>query len=295
MVSMGTANDAQLAVAAAQAGAAVVRGMYGTVLSRTEKSGGDFATAADLAAEQAILDVLRAARPEDAVTGEESGDTGAAGAERRWLVDPLCGTLNYAVRNMLVAVNVALRVGPTVTAAASADPFSGEVFWTDGTHARVRRDGADGAASADGVDGAASAAGADGADGVDEELAPSSGSRLVDVNLDAPFPSAPGFRAVHLLAAPEFTERFRPRVVSTTLAVAWVAAGRRAAYVTDGDLRDSVHFSAGIALCEAAGCVVTDLRGLPVHTGAGGLIAAADPETHQALLEMVKAQAPAGR
>lgn len=271
MVSMGTASDVQLAVEAAQAGAAVVRGMYGAVLPRTEKSGGDFATAADLAAEQAILDVLRAARPEDAVTGEESGDTGAAGAERRWLVDPLCGTLNYAVRNMLVAVNVALRVGTGVTAAASADPFSGEVFWTDGTHARVRRDGAD------------------------EELSPSSGSRLVDVNLDPPFPSAPDFRAVHLLAAPEFTERFRPRVVSTTLAVAWVAAGRRAAYVTDGDLRDSVHFAAAIALCEAAGCVVTDLRGLPVHTGAGGLIAAADPETHEALLDMVKAQAPAGR
>lgn len=245
--------------------------MYGTVLSRTEKSGGDFATAADLAAEQAILDALRTARPEDAVTGEESGDTGAAGAERRWLVDPLCGTLNYAVRNMLVAVNVALRVGSTVTAAASADPFSGEVFWTDGTHARVRRDG------------------------TDEALSPSSGSRLVDVNLDAPFPSAPDFQAVHLLAAPEFAERFRPRVVSTTLAVAWVAAGRRAAYVTDGDLRDSVHFAAGIALCEAAGCVVTDLHGRPVNTGANGLIAGADPETHQALLEMVKAQAPAGR
>lgn len=41
--------------------------------------------------------------------------------------------------------------------------------------------------------------------------------------------------------------------------------------------------------------MVTDLRGLPVNTGAGGLIAAADRETHQALLEMVKAQAPAGR
>nr|WSW67690.1 inositol monophosphatase family protein [Streptomyces sp. NBC_00995] len=269
MVSMSTATDARLALEAAQAGAAVVRGMYGDVLSRTEKSGGDFATAADLAAERAILDVLRKARPEDAVTAEESGDTGEAGAERRWLVDPLCGTLNYAVRNMLVAVNVALRVGSTVTAAASADPFSGEAFWTDGTRTRVRRGGAD------------------------EEVAPSSGSRLIDVNLDPPFPNAPDFRAVHLLAAPEFAERFRPRVVSTTLAVAWVAAGLRAAYVTDGDLRDSVHFAAGIALCEAAGCVVTDLRGLPVHTGAGGLIAAADPQTHRALLEMVRAQAPA--
>ncbi|MGC4949023.1 inositol monophosphatase family protein [Streptomyces sp. DT224] len=56
----------------------------------------------------AVPGVLRAVRPDDAVTGEESGATGAAGAGRRWLVDPLCGTLNYAVGNMLVAVNVAL-------------------------------------------------------------------------------------------------------------------------------------------------------------------------------------------
>lgn len=269
MVSTGTASDARVALEAARAGAAVVRGMYASPLPRTEKPGGDFATAADLAAEQAILDVLRTARPEDAVTGEESGETGAGGADRRWLVDPLCGTLNYAVQNMLVAVNVALRVGRTVTAAASADPFSGEVFWTDGAGARVRMGGAD------------------------EELSPSPGSCLVDVNLDAPFPNAPDFRAVRLLAAPEFAERFRPRVVSTTLAVAWVAAGRRAAYVTDGDLRDSVHFAAGIALCQAAGCVVTGIHGQPLHTGAGGLIAAADRETHEALVGMVRAQAQA--
>lgn len=263
----GAKTDARLALEAARAGAAVVRDMYGTSLPRTAKSGGDFATAADLAAEQAVLDVLRTARPDDAVTAEESGETGAAGAERRWLVDPLCGTLNYAVRNMLVAVNVALRVGSVITAAASADPFSGEVFWTDGVHARVRKGD------------------------VDERLSPSAGSCLVDVNLDPPFPNAPAFRAVELLAAAEFAERFRPRVVSTTLAVAWVAAGRRAAYVTDGDLRDSVHFAAGIALCEAAGCVVTDLDGLPPHTGRGGLIVAADRGTHGALLEMVRNRA----
>ena len=42
--------------------------------------------------------------------GEESGRTGPA-ADRLWLVDPLCGTLNYAARTPLVAVNVALRDG----------------------------------------------------------------------------------------------------------------------------------------------------------------------------------------
>ncbi|MER7133186.1 inositol monophosphatase family protein [Streptosporangium saharense] len=70
-----------------------------------------------------FLGVLRAARPDDAVLGEEGGQRGAADAARQWLVDPLCGTLNYAVGGMLVAVNVALRGG----AAAVADPFGGDL------------------------------------------------------------------------------------------------------------------------------------------------------------------------
>ena len=112
----------------------------------------------------------------------------------------------------------------------------------------------------------------------------------MDVNLDPPFPNAPGFRAVRLLADTGFIERFRPRVVSTTLAVAWVAAGRRAAYVTDGDLRDSVHFASGIALCQAAGCVVTGIEGQPLHTGVGGLVVAADPQTHADLIALIRNQ-----
>ncbi|MCO5993186.1 inositol monophosphatase family protein [Actinoallomurus rhizosphaericola] len=76
---------------------------------------------------------------------------------------------------------------------------------------------------------------------------------------------------------------------------AWVAAGRRAAYVTDGHLRDSVHFAAGIALCQAAGCVVTGIHGQPLHTGPGGLVVAADRETHTALLDLIGDRLPPGR
>jgi myo-inositol-1(or 4)-monophosphatase len=36
----------------------------------------------------------------------------------------MCGTLNYAVRNLLACLNVALRVEGQVTAAACADPFA---------------------------------------------------------------------------------------------------------------------------------------------------------------------------
>jgi myo-inositol-1(or 4)-monophosphatase len=253
-------DDAEVATVAARAGADVVRRMYGRQLSRIDKGAGDFATAADVEAEKTILGVIRAARPDDAVLGEEGGQQGAVGAVREWLVDPLCGTLNYAVGNMLVAVNVALRNG----AAAVADPFGGEVFCTDGKTAWARHEG------------------------VDAQLAPTPATQLVDVNLDPPFPSAPGFRAVDLLAHSGFVERFRPRVVSTTLALAWVAAGKRAAYVTDGgDLSGSVHFAAGIAVCRAAGCVVTGIDGGPIGRAGRGLVAAADAETHGLLMSMI--------
>lgn len=87
--------------------------------------------------------------------------------------------------------------------------------------------------------------------------------------------------------------RLRPRVLSTTLALAWVAAGKRAAYVTDGTgLTESVHFAAGIALCRAAGCVVTGVDGEPVGPVGRGLVAAADAGTHALLLSLIREGRP---
>ncbi|WP_020390492.1 inositol monophosphatase family protein [Kribbella catacumbae] len=250
-------DDIEVAIAAAEAGAAVIRGMYGTAVGRHDKSPTDFATDADLAAEKAIGEVIRAARPDDAVVGEEFGASGQG--DRTWLIDPLCGTLNFAAQTPLFSVNIALRSGAETVVAAVADPLAGEIFWTAGTMAALRRDG------------------------IDSQLVPSATSRLVDVDADAP-------RDAVLLPADlidrDFRDVFAPRISSTTLTLAWTAAGRRAAYVSNGILRDSVHFTPGIALCQAAGCIVTDLRGAPLHTGPG-LVAAADPATHQQLLEFI--------
>ncbi|PWW63454.1 inositol monophosphatase family protein [Actinokineospora spheciospongiae] len=256
-------TDVEVAIRAVEAGAGVVRAMYGGRMERFAKSGDDFATEADVAAERTIMAVLREARPADGFLGEEGGDLGQAASGRRWLVDPLCGTLNYAARTPLVAVNVALRACDRVSTAAVADPLSHEVFWTDGEAASVRSDERD------------------------TPLRPDPTSRLVDLNLDPPFPNKDWFLAADLLIDEGFTSVFHPRVLSTTLALAWVAVGRRAAYITDGRLRDNVHFSSGIALCQAAGCVVTNLAGQPVHTGVQGLIAAADATTHAKLLDLL--------
>src|SRR4051812_11051122 len=209
-------SDQEVAVAAAHAGAAIVRARFGGALARFDKGAGDFATEADIEAEKAILDLLPTARPNDAVQGEESGRTGSHETSRVWLVDPLCGTLNYATGTMTVAVNVALRDGDQVTAAAVADPFGRETFWIgpDGSaYRRAHRTN------------------------TDESLKPATIPALVDVNLDPPFGTSPPYPAARLISDPEFLHRFRPRVLSRTLALTWVAAGRRAAYVTGGDLR----------------------------------------------------------
>jgi hypothetical protein len=94
---------------------------------------------------------------------------------------------------------------------------------------------------------------------------------------------------------PAFTAAFRPRVISTTLALAWVAGGCRAAYITDGDVRGSVHFAVGIALCQAAGAIITGLHGQPLHNGTGGLVAAADTSTHAVIIDIIRGQARSGR
>jgi myo-inositol-1(or 4)-monophosphatase len=257
-------HDWEVAITVADAGAAVVRRCFGTILQRLEKGAGDFATNADIAAEHAMLAVLQRERPGDAILGEESGRRGARRGVRTWLLDPLCGTRNYAVRMRVAAVNVALRSGERFSAAAVADPFNHEIFWTDGKAAFVRTNNQD------------------------TPLAPHGHSQLVDLNFDPPFPNAPTFKAVTLAADAAFGAHFRPRVVSTSLALTWVATGQRAAYITDGDVRDSVHFAAGLTICEAAGCTVTDLRGRAWGRGATGLVAAADAGTHATLLSLVR-------
>lgn len=251
-------SDIEVALSAASAGSAVVRAAYGSELVRHAKVGHDFATNADLDAEHTILDVIAATRPGDIRIGEETGTEGGSNS-RRWLVDPLCGTLNFAAQTPLVAVNVAL-VDSSSVAAVCADPIAGELFWTDGQRSCRR------------------------CDGTDEPLNPSPSSGLVDVNCDGPTDSP--FLGPQLVADPAFRAAFGPRVTSTTLALAWVAAGRRAAYVSDGWFADNVHFAAGIDLCRSVGCVISDLAGETLNTGRG-LIAAADAETHARLVEII--------
>lgn len=87
---------------AAAAGAAVLARRTTEGLNAVNKSAdGDWVTAFDTAAEQAVREVLARRRPQDTVTGEELEDSVPVHASGiRWSIDPLDGTTNF-IRNIV--------------------------------------------------------------------------------------------------------------------------------------------------------------------------------------------------
>ena len=81
-------------------------------VAATKSSPTDVVTEMDRRAESLIRSLLVAARPDDAILGEEEGQTGdTAGAPARWVVDPLDGTVNYLYGLHDWAVSIAVEVG----------------------------------------------------------------------------------------------------------------------------------------------------------------------------------------
>ncbi|OBB59751.1 inositol monophosphatase [Mycobacterium sp. 852013-51886_SCH5428379] len=98
-----------LAVEAAQRGADVcARRLTTHFTAETKSAAGDVVTAVDREAESAVRDVLTAARPDDAILGEElAPQPGNSGLE--WVVDPLDGTTNFTRRIPFFGTSVAVR------------------------------------------------------------------------------------------------------------------------------------------------------------------------------------------
>ena len=112
-------EDAEVAAEAAGRAAELLVGL---------RAGADGARG-DAEANAAVLAVLAARRPGDAVLSEESADRPARlSADRVWIVDPLDGTREFAAGSPQWAVHVALwSRGAGITAAAVALPALGEV------------------------------------------------------------------------------------------------------------------------------------------------------------------------
>jgi myo-inositol-1(or 4)-monophosphatase len=93
----------------------------------TKTSPTDVVTEMDQAAERLIRSEILAVRPQDAILGEEGGQTGGD-APVRWIVDPLDGTVNYLYGLPDWAVSVAAEAAGQVVAGAVCVPRRDTVF-----------------------------------------------------------------------------------------------------------------------------------------------------------------------
>ena len=93
---------------------------------RSKSTPTDLVSDADLAAESAIRKVIGRRRPDDAIIGEEGGETGAG--ELRWVVDPLDGTVNFLFGIPQFAVSVACEDASGGLAGVVLDPNREECF-----------------------------------------------------------------------------------------------------------------------------------------------------------------------
>jgi histidinol-phosphatase len=84
-------------------------------------------TDADRATEDSLRNVLRRARPRDAVVGEESGQTGVG--PRRWVIDPIDGTKNYVRGVPVWATLIGLMDGPEVVVGVVSAPALSRRWW----------------------------------------------------------------------------------------------------------------------------------------------------------------------
>jgi len=113
---------------AREAGALLREAFRGPELRISAKSTPtDLVSEADHAAEHLIRERITAARPDDAVLGEEGGDTkGTSGI--RWVVDPLDGTINFLFGVPQWAVSIAAEDSQGVLVGVVYDPERDELF-----------------------------------------------------------------------------------------------------------------------------------------------------------------------
>ena len=119
-----------IAVAAALEAGDLLASQEGRVaVAATKSSPTDVVTEMDGRAEELIRARILAARPDDAILGEEGGQVdGAADAPARWVVDPLDGTVNYLYGLHDWAVSIAAEVGGEIVVGAVYVPMRGELF-----------------------------------------------------------------------------------------------------------------------------------------------------------------------
>lgn len=248
--------------AMADAARAAILPLFRTQLTSDNKDEGGFdpVTEADRAAEIAMRAVLANLRPDDAILGEEFGQTdGTSGLQ--WVLDPIDGTRGFISGTPTWGVLVSVRDAGGVLYGLIDQPYIAERF-----------EGGFGIAEMSGPQGVA-------------VLKTSQTAALGDATILTTFPEigTPAEGA----AFRDVSQRCKlTRYGMDCYGYALVALGQVEVVIEAG--LSAYDIQAPIAVVQAAGGIVTDWQGRPAHEG-GRAIAAANADVHaQALAFLSK-------
>jgi len=248
--------DLELAERAARAAGGVLMTYYGRAPEglASKTSATDPVSDADREAERVIRELLSAERPGDGLVGEE-GSRIEGGQGRRWIVDPLDGTVNFLYGLRAWGVSIALEDEEGLAVGVVFNPVSGECF------AAERGCGAT-------MSG--------------EPIHVTECRSLDRAMVSTGFSYESERRAEQAAVLIELLPRIRDlrRAGAAALDLAYVAAGRVDAFYERGLKRWDE--AAGLLLVHEAGGVTADLDGEP-H----GVVAAGTPELLEELRPLV--------
>jgi myo-inositol-1(or 4)-monophosphatase len=229
----------------------------------------DVVTGTDVAVEDRIRDLV--GRTLDIpVLGEERGGDVAEVGTVHWLVDPICGTRNFASGIPLYCVNVALVEDGQVSAAVVGDPSAHELWVAERGRGAFRR-----------------------ATGGWEPIRVGEHSATVAIEDSHTDPDrSRRARAAGAVAAAMRAFRWDIRAFSSSLALPYVATGRIAGYALFW--ASALHVGAGGLLAAEAGAVVSDVDGRPWTLASESIVASASPALHDELLEICAVADAAG-
>jgi histidinol-phosphatase len=125
---VGIEDDLCLALRAADLADGVSMGVFtGAPLRYDTKVDGTPVTAADAAVEAIIRETLITERPGDVVLGEETGGWWAG--TRRWIVDGIDGTANFAAGSTAWGTLIALEEDGAIAIGVASNPAKGARWW----------------------------------------------------------------------------------------------------------------------------------------------------------------------
>ncbi len=117
------------AMKAARAAGKLILERLGDVGKIEYKGVFNLVTDVDKAAEEIIIGILRKEFPDDAILAEESGASDGTGSGRRWLIDPIDGTTNFAHSYPFFCVSIAFEENGQLILGVVFNPVANEMFW----------------------------------------------------------------------------------------------------------------------------------------------------------------------